>query len=119
MQNPLRGFTEVAKMSLGRIDLIVKIREAPRTITRVKTFVVQDGFSAYNAFLGQLALSGFPVVVAPWCFTIKFLITSEVGIVRGNHDVARGCYADECREIRRIKRGKLTGKLPCVKSHEA
>jgi len=62
---PLHGFTGDAKMPLGQLDLFIKLGSHPRTAVQKQTFVLIDGHSAYNAFLGRPALSALKIILAP------------------------------------------------------
>lgn len=73
----LQGFSGERKVPLGLITLPVELGEEPRRMIRQVQFVVLDGYSAYNAFLGRLALSDFRVVTSIWCLKLKFPTPAE------------------------------------------
>jgi len=92
---PLHGFTRDVKIPLGQLDLFIELGSYPRSVVRKQTFVLIDSHSAYNAFLGRLALSDFQIVLAPWCLKMKFPNDNGVGEIKGNQDAARDCYVTE------------------------
>lgn len=79
---------------------------APRRTVQQVQFVVLDGFSTYNAFLGRPALSDFKAVMAIWCLKLKFPTRERVGVVEGNQSMSRVCYIAELREMKRLDKGK-------------
>ena len=116
---PLHGFTGEAKLPLGQVDLFVKIGSHPRSTIRKQTFVLIDGPSAYNAFLGRPALSDFQITLAPWCLKMKFPTSEGVGEVEGDQDIARDCYVTELRQNTRREKGKDVGVAPRIQDQEA
>jgi len=103
---PLHGFTRNPKMPLGQLDLFVELGSHPRSVVRKQTFFLIYSHSAYNAFLGRLALSDFQIVLAPWCLKIKFPTDNGLGEIEGNQDAPRYCYVTELRENQKREKGK-------------
>ena len=100
-------------MSLGLITLPVELGEEPRRMIRQVQFVVLDGYSAYNAFLGRPALSDFSAVTAILCLKLKFPTPAGVGVVNGYQSMSRECYVAELRQMRRLEMGKGISERPC------
>lgn len=104
-------------MSTLRVtNLTIELSKAPRTMVRQVQFVVLDGYSAYNTFLGRTSLSDSRVVTTIWCFVMKFRAPKGVGVMRGNEDTSRKCYVAELREVRHIEEGKSSTHNPCQKT---
>ena len=90
---PLYGFTGDSLMPAGSIILPVAIGEAPRQVNNMIDFVVVDIPSAYNMILGRPFLSKIRGVLSIYHNVLKFPIGEEVGILKGDQQMAQRCYA--------------------------
>ena len=109
----LQGFSRERKEPLGVIMLPVELGTEPQRMIRQVQFVVLDGPSAYNTFLGRPSLSDFRAVTVVWCLKLKFPTPAGVGVVVGNQSMSRECYVAELRHMRRLERGKGITAQPC------
>ena len=74
------------------IFLPVIVGEAPLQQNIMSEFIVVDTPSAYNAILGRPFLSGIRGVLSIYHNTLKFLVRTGVGEVRGDQQAARNFY---------------------------
>ena len=79
-------------MPAGSIILPVAIGEAPRQVNNMVEFVVVDIPSAYNMILGRPFLSKVRGVLSIYHNVLKFPVGEEVGILKGDQQMARRCY---------------------------
>ena len=84
-------------------------------MVRKQTFVIVDGFSAYNAFLGRPTLAAFKAILAPWCLTMKFPMDNCFGVIKWDQNARRECYLIELREARKREMGKDAAAPLCIK----
>ena len=88
----LLGFFEEKVLPLGSIQLVLTLGDPPcQAITTIK-FLIVDAPSAYNMLLGKPSLNAIRVVPSAYHMVVKFPTDNGVGMVRGDHRVARECY---------------------------
>lgn len=62
-------------------------------------FLVVDKPSIYNAILGRPTLNGLKAVVPTYFLAMKIPTLNEVGIFRGNQEMARKCYVEAVNKV--------------------
>ena len=94
----LQEFSNEKVLSLGSIQLVLTLRDAPCEATMVVRFLVVDALSTYNMLLGIPSLNVIKVIPSAYHMMIKFSTTSGVGMVRGDQRVARECYSASMKQ---------------------
>ena len=61
-------------------------------------FLIVDAPSAYNMLLGRPSLNAIKAIPSVYHMMIKFPTTGGVGMVRGDHRVARECYSASMKQ---------------------
>ena len=89
----LRGFSGEKVLPLGSIQLVLTLGDPQCQATTTVRFLVVDTPSSYNILLGRPSLNAIKAIPSAYHMMIKFLTTSEVGMVRGDQHVARECYS--------------------------
>ena len=88
----LGGFSGEKVLPLGLIQLVLTLGEPPCQATTTARFLIVDAPSAYNMLLGRLSLNAIKAIPSAYHLVIKFPTIHGVGMVRGDHWVARECY---------------------------
>ena len=68
-----------------------------QAITTVR-FLIVDASSAYNMLLGRPSLNAIRAVPSTYHMVIKFPTANGVGMVRGNHRIAKECYSASMKQ---------------------
>ena len=88
----LRGFSREKVLALGSIQLVLTLGEPPCQATTTARFLVVNAPSTYNMLLGRPSLNAIKAIPSAYHMMIKFPTIHGVGMVRGDHRVARECY---------------------------
>ena len=88
----LRGFSGEKVLPLGSIQLVLTLGEPPCQAPTTARFLIVDAPLAYNMLLGKPSLNAIKAIPSAYHLVIKFPTIHGVGMVRGDHRVARECY---------------------------
>ncbi|XP_077231892.1 uncharacterized protein LOC143865045 [Tasmannia lanceolata] len=91
------GFSWASVRVSGKIDLPVSFGTYPLQKTIMTTFMVVDIPFTYSAIIGRPALRDLGAVVSTPHLKMKFPTQTGIGEVRGQHMMARQCYAASLR----------------------
>ena len=94
----LRGFSGERVLPLGSTQLVLTLGDPPCQATTTIRFLIVDSPSAYNMLLGRLSLNTIKAIPSAYHMVIKFPTANGVGMVRGNHRVARECYSASMKQ---------------------
>ena len=94
----LRGFSGERVLPLGSIQLVLTLGEPPYQATTTARFLIVDAPSAYNMLLGRPSLNAIKSIPSAYHMIIKFPTMHGVGMVRGDHRVARECYTASMKQ---------------------
>ena len=92
------GFSGEKVLPLGSTHLVLTLGNPPCQTTTTVKFLIVDAPSAYNMLLGRPSLNVLRVVPSAYHMVIKFPIENGVGVVRGDHRVARECYSASIKQ---------------------
>ena len=88
----LWGFSGENVLPLGSIQLVLTLGDPPWQATTAVRFLIVDAPSAYNILLGRPSLNPIRAIPSTYHMIIKFPTTNGVGMVWGDHRLARECY---------------------------
>ena len=94
----LRGFSGEKVLPLGSIQLVLTLGDPPCQATMAVRFLIVDAPSAYNILLGRPSLNVIKAIPSAYHMMIKFPTTGGVGMVRGDHRMARECYSASMKQ---------------------
>ena len=94
----LCGFLGERVLPLGSVQLMITLGDPPCQATTTVRFLIVDAPSAYNMLLGRPSLNGIRAVPFAYHMVIKFPTANGVGMVRGNHRIARECYSASMKQ---------------------
>ena len=94
----LRGFFGERVLPLGSIQLVLTLGDPPCQAATTVRFLIVDAPSAYNMLLGRPSLNTIRAIPSAYHMVIKFPTANGVGMVRGNHRVARECYSASMKQ---------------------
>ena len=94
----LRGFSGEKVLPLGSIQLVLTLGDLPCQGTTTVRFLIVDAPFAYNVLLGRPSLNAIKVIPSAYHMVIKFPSINGVGMVRGDHRVARECYTASIKQ---------------------
>ena len=94
----LRGFSGEKVLPLGSIQLVLTLGDPPCQATTIVRFLIVDVPSTYNMLLGRPFLNAIKSIPSAYHMVIKFPTTNRVGMVRGDHRVARECYSTSMKQ---------------------
>ena len=94
----LRGFSRERVLPLGSIQLVLTLGVPRFQATTAVRFLVIDAPSSYNILLGRPSLNVIRAIPSAYHMVIKFPTTNGVGMVRGDHRVARDCYSTSMKQ---------------------
>ena len=89
----IQGFSGEKVLPLRLIQLVLTLGDPQCQATAAVRFLIVDAPSAYNILLGRPSLNALRVISFAYHMVIKFPTTNGVGMVRGNHHIARACYS--------------------------
>ncbi|XP_042958056.1 uncharacterized protein LOC122293571 [Carya illinoinensis] len=98
---PLKGFSGDTIQPVGAITLPVIAGMGTRTATTMTDFLVVKAPSSYNAILGRPTLNHLRAVTSTYHLKMKFLTDGGVGEARGEQTLARECYVQELRKVKK------------------
>lgn len=102
IRTSLKGFGGAELIPLGVIDLPLTIGSSPLQKTVMVTWVVVDEPSPYQVILGRPFNRIAGAVSSTHMQCVKFRVQGGVGVMRGQQQVARSCYATAARESMQI-----------------
>ena len=88
----LLGFSGEKVLPLGSIQRVLTLGDPPCQATTTIKFLIMDAPLAYNMLLGKPSLNVIRAVPSAYHMVAKFPMENGVGMVRGDHRVARECY---------------------------
>ena len=94
----LRGFSREKVLPLGSTQRVLTLGDPSCQATTIVIFLIVDATSAYNMLLGRPSLNTIRAILSAYHMVIKFLTANGVGMVRGNHRVARECYSASMKQ---------------------
>ena len=94
----LRGFSGERVLPLGSTRLVLTLGDPSCQATTTVRFLIVEASSAYNMLLGRPSLNAIRVVPSAYHMVNKFPTTDGVGMVRGNHRIARECYVASMKQ---------------------
>ena len=94
----LRGFSGEKVLPIGSIQLVLTLGDSPCQATTTTRFLVVDASSASNMLLGRPSLNAIKAIPSAYHMMIKFPTVNEVGMVRGDQQVARECYSASMKQ---------------------
>ncbi|XP_073310935.1 uncharacterized protein [Primulina huaijiensis] len=111
---PLYGFAEHVILPLGKMFIPLSLGHEPLRITKMMTFTVVGTPSAYNGIPGRPALKDFRAVASICHQKLKFPVGKGVGVLCGDHKVARRCYQRIVKEEEKRGREHSHGSFSSV-----
>ena len=94
---PLIGFSREKAYPLGSITLPVIAETTLKSFTIMVNFIMLDCPSAYNIFLGRLALNTLRPVPSTYHLLLRFPTFCGIGEIRGDQVATRECYVTSMR----------------------
>ena len=94
----LLGFSGEKVLPLGSIQLVLTLGDPPCRATMTIKFLIVDAPSAYNMLLGRPSLNAVRAIPSAYHMVVKFPMENEVGMVRGDQQVARECYLTSMKQ---------------------
>ena len=94
----LRGFSGEKVPPMGSIQLVLTLGDPPFQATTTTRFLVVDAPSSYNMLLSRPSLNAIKTIPSAYHMMIKFPSIGGVGMVRGDHCVARECYSASMKQ---------------------
>ncbi|XP_042944821.1 uncharacterized protein LOC122278703 [Carya illinoinensis] len=98
---PLKGFSGDTIQPVGAITLPVTAGTGAQTATTMTDFLVVKALSSYNAILGRPTLNHLKAVTSTYHLKMKFPIDGGVGETRGEQALARECYVQELKKVKK------------------
>ena len=102
VRTSLKGFGGAELIPLGLIDLPLTIGSSPLQKTMMLTWLVVDEPSPYQVIFGRPFNRIAGAVSSTHMQCVKFRVQGGVGVMRGQQQVARSCYATAARESMQI-----------------
>ena len=88
----LRGFSGEKVLPLGSIQLVLTLGGSPCQATMTIKFLIVEAPSAYNMLLGRPSFNAIRAIPSAYHMVVKFPTKNGVGMVQGEHRIARECH---------------------------
>ncbi|XP_058076315.1 uncharacterized protein LOC131224885 [Magnolia sinica] len=116
VHTPLIEFSGGQILPEGVISLPLTTGNSPHQATVMVDFLIVNQPSVYNAILGRPSLCLLQAVVSMYHLSMKFSTESGVGVVKGDQQDSRRCYATVVKALTEVT--TIESLDPRAKTHE-